>query len=317
MNTSRRQAIRSALLTSASLTLPSSLSAAIKALPRSLKFGIITDLHLGFIPDAPKRFAAFKKAMKELRPDSVIQMGDFAYPQERHQKYVDAFNALSKHPVHAIGNHELDHRLTREDARKSWGIPSFYYCKEVEGVRVLVLDGNDRGSPTYKSHGGYHSYIGKEQQEWLAKELKEADQPALIVSHQPLAGSGAVDNAKEMQALLAPHKNKILLCINGHSHIDLHLEIDGVNYLHLNSASYFWLGGKVRTAFYRDPLFTTMTLDHTEGRITFSACKSAWSNGSPEDVGYFEKNEKRKGLKEHIVPRISAREFRPGVLRIE
>ena len=309
MNQTRRQSLKSTFCAAVGWSLSPQIASAIQKLPRSLKFGIITDVHIGFIKDAPSRFAAFEKAMRTLRPDGVIQMGDFAYPQERHQKYVDTFNGLTDHPIHAIGNHELDHKLTREDAKKSWGIPGYYYSKEVGGTKIIVLDGNDRGSPTYGTHGGYHSYVGDEQRQWLKKELEAADQPVLIVSHQPLAGGSAVDNAKEMQALLAPHQDKILVCLNGHSHIDQHVTIGGIDYLHINSASYFWLGGKVRTAFYRDPLFTTMTIDKDAGTIAFSACKSAWSNGTPEDAGYFERLPEKLALKQHIVPQISARQI--------
>ena len=146
---SRRKALKTIVYSTAGLGLSPSLAAAVRALPRSLKFGVITDVHIGFIKDAPTRFAAFEKAMRALKPDGVIQMGDFAYPQEKHQKFVDAFKGLSEHPIHAIGNHELDHRCTREDARRSWGIPANYYSKEVGGLKIIVLDGNDRGSPTY------------------------------------------------------------------------------------------------------------------------------------------------------------------------
>ncbi|MGC6459828.1 MAG: metallophosphoesterase family protein, partial [Akkermansiaceae bacterium] len=192
------------------------------------------------------------------------------------------------------------------------GIPGYYYSTEVKGLKIIVLDGNDRGSPTYQTHGGYHSYIGKEQQEWLRKELTTANKPILIISHQPLAGRGAVDNAEEMQKILVSHRDKILLCLNGHSHIDQLLTIDGINYLHVNSASYYWLGGKIRTAFYRDPLFTIMTLDKESGEISFTAADSVWSNGSPEEVGYFEKNKDLLRLKKHITPKISPYRIRPN-----
>ncbi|MGC6566460.1 MAG: metallophosphoesterase family protein [Akkermansiaceae bacterium] len=308
----RRKTLKTISLACAGLSLSTTARSAIRNLPGSLKFGVITDVHIGFIKDAPKRFAAFEEAMKQTKTDGVIQMGDFAYPNEGHQKYVDAFNALTKHPIHAIGNHELDHKLTRDDTKKSWGIPGYYYSTEVKGLKIIVLVGNDRGSPTYQTHGGYHSYIGKEQQEWLRKELTTANKPILIISHQPLAGRAAVDNAEEMQKILVSHRDKILLCLNGHSHIDQLLTIDGINYLHVNSASYYWLGGKIRTAFYRDPLFTIMTLDKKSGEISFTAADSVWSNGSPEEVGYFEKNKDLLPLKKHITPKISPYRIRPN-----
>ena len=58
-----------------------------------------------------------------------------------------------------------------------------------------------------------------------------------------------------------------------------------------------------------------MTIDKDTGTIAFTACKSEWSNGAPEEHGYFEKHPDRQHLKEHIVPRISARSFQLGALQ--
>ena len=103
--------------------------------------------------------------------------------------------------------------------------------------------------------------------------------------------------------------------MNGHSHIDSHVEVEGISYLHINSASYYWLGGKVRTAIYEDPLFTIMTIDKETGSVTFTQSETTWSNGSPEDVGYFKEHEDLLYLKENIVPKISGRSFRSAALK--
>jgi len=308
MQTTRRSVIKTLVFTTASFAIPSSLQAKVSKLNKVIKLGIITDVHIGFVPKSEQRLSRFLEEMKKVKPDALIQMGDFAYPNKKHQPYVNQFNKAHKVTIHAIGNHELDQGLTRDDAVKSWGIPGYYYSKVVEGIKVIVLDGNDRGSPTYKNHSGYHSYIGQEQQEWLKKELESATQPVLVVSHQPLAGAGTVDNAKEMQQLLSQYKDKILLAMNGHAHVDQHLQIDGVNYLHINSASYFWLGGKVRLAPYKDPLFTTMTIDPNTATISLTGVVSTWAKGTPEDAGYF-KDGKHADKKDIVHPRISARSF--------
>ncbi|MFD2159675.1 metallophosphoesterase family protein [Rubritalea tangerina] len=279
-----------------------------KPLNKSITLGIITDVHIGFVSEAEKRLDAFLKEMKKERPDALVQLGDFAFPNAKYQAHADRFNAAHEHTIHAIGNHELDHGLTRDSAVKAWGIPGYYYSKEVEGIKIIVLDGNDRGSPTYSSHGGYHSYIGPEQQAWLKKELDAAEQPVLIASHQPLAGTIAVDNAQEMQELLSHYQDKILLCINGHSHVDQQLEVKGIHYLHINSASYYWLGGRVRLATYKDPLFTTMTIDPKAATITLKGVKSSWAKGTPEDAGYF-KDGKHADKKDIVRPEIRARRF--------
>lgn len=314
MKHTRRNALKTIIYSGTGIALSTTLQARLKKLPRSIKLGVITDTHIGFVPKAEDRLTAFLNEMQKIKPDGLIQMGDFAYPNQANQKHVDRFNQAHKNVIHAIGNHELDHKLTREDAKKSWGIPGYYYTKEIEGIKIIVLDGNDRGSPTYKSHGGYHKYIGKEQREWLSEELKSSESPVFIISHQPLAGSGSVDNATEIQKILEPHKDKIILCLNGHSHLDQHLEINGINYLHINSASYYWLGGKVRLAQYKDPLFTTMTIDAQKGSVDFSSSISTWAKGTPEDAGYF-KNGKRDAIKQHVVPKISARSFTPTALK--
>ncbi len=313
MKCSRRNAIKTMALIGSGLLLPKTLAASIRQLPRSLKFGVITDTHIGFVDDAEARLDVFLRDMKTLKPTGLIQMGDFAYPNDKHQQYVDRFNEATDHAIHAIGNHELDLGLTREHAKKSWDIPSYYYSKEVEGLKIIVLDGNDRGSPTYETHGGYHSYIGKAQREWLAGKLETAEMPVLVISHQPLAGRSAIDNAQEVQEILEPHKNKILVCLNGHSHVDQHLVVNGINHLHINSASYYWLGGTVRLAAYKDPLYTTMTIDANEGTVSISASVSSWESGTPEDAGYFNDG-KNQGLRDIVQPRISPRTFNPDAL---
>jgi len=252
-----------------------------------VRLGIIADLHGGLAADAASRLDVFLDSMKEKNCHALIQMGDFAFPNAKHQTFADKFNAAHENTVHVIGNHEFDFGLTRTDCQKAWGIESAYYRRDVESLRMIVLDGNEKGSPAYK--GGYPSYIGKRQQEWLAGELQSSNRPVIILSHQPLAGQSAIDNATEIQRLLARFKDKILLCINGHSHIDSFLQVDGVSYLHVNSASYYWVGGKTRMAYYRQPLFTTLVVDPEKKVLSLEPMASEWSGDSPSDIGYFDK----------------------------
>ena len=101
---------------------------------------------------------------------------------------------------------------------------SSYYRHDIGALRLLVLDGNDEGSPSYD--GGYHSYVGPVQQEWLAAELASTTKPVLILSHQPLAGAWAIDNAETIQKLLSQYQSKVILCLNGHSFTVVYLGID-------------------------------------------------------------------------------------------
>lgn len=282
----RRTALGTFGAIGASITLPSPAAANSLQAEPPIKLGVIADLHGGFAADAAARLDSFLKSMSAQECDALVQLGDFAFPNEKHQAYADQFNAAHNETIHVIGNHEFDLGLDRTDCFKAWGIDASYYRRDIRGLRVLVLDGNDKGSPT--SGGGYPSYIGPRQQEWLTQELESSDKPLLILSHQPLAGSSAIDNAPEIQRILANHASNIVACLNGHSHVDALVQIAGVPYLHINSASYYWVGGETRMAYYTDPLFTTITIDSATATLNVSAATSTWKTKSPKEIGYFE-----------------------------
>ena len=272
------------------------------------RLGVIADLHGGLAADAEPRLDHFLKAMAKQKLDGLVQLGDFAYPNKKHQIYADKLNAAHDNVVHVIGNHEFDYGLKRADCYKAWGIKSAYYRRDLGNLRLLVLDGNEKGSPTYK--GGYQSYIGKKQQAWLAAELLAANKPVVILSHQPLAGRAAIDSATHVQKLLAQHKDKIVLCINGHTHVDCLLQVDGVNYLHVNSASYYWVGGKTRMADYQEPLYTTVTIDPQNSLVNVDASVSSWKKESPADIGFFKGD--RAPPETIVTPQIRKRKIELG-----
>lgn len=291
-------AMATTVISSAALEASVSISAPIR-------FGVIADLHGGLAFDAMSRLDAFLAAMRGQACDALIQMGDFAYPNAKHQEFADKFNAANRQTIHVIGNHEFDFGLKRSDCYDAWGIEASYYRKDIAGLRVLVLDGNDKGSPSHR--GGYPSFIGDEQTKWLDQELKATDKPVLILSHQPLAGPSAINNAAEIQALLSDNQTKIVACLNGHSHIDSLLQIDGVSYLHINSASYFWVGGKTRMAYYSKPLFTSVTVDPKAATIRIAATQSQWKDKSPKEIGYFEG--KNRPPESAVTPQIRERKI--------
>lgn len=271
---------------------------------RKVKLGVIADLHGGFAEDAERRLDAFVDAMAaEADCDALVQLGDFAYPNQNHQVYADRFNEAHERTIHVVGNHDLDLGLTLADCQKAWGTKSSYYATDIGDLRIVVLDGNEKGSPDYER--GYPSFIGAKQLKWLAEELASNDRPTVILSHQPLAGSGSIDNAKQVQELLSDHAEKIVICLNGHTHLDSLHRVGEVNYLHLNSASYFWVGGEVRRAYYSDPLYSTVTIDLENSEVVVSGKASTWRDRSPEQLGYF----KREGRppEEAVTPQIRDR----------
>ena len=289
---------------------------------QTLRLGLITDLHADIIHDAALRLQAFLKEMVKIQPHAKIQLGDFAIPKKENQSLIEAFNQGLTPVMHVLGNHEMDQGYSKKQAMQAFRMPAAYYSQVVQGIRILVLDGNESGSPT--ANGGYVSYIGKVQQDWLSQELNDSKEPLIILSHQPIAGIYTIDNASEIQALLSAHANKIILAINGHAHVDQYLKVGGVSYLHLNSASYYWVGEKhahasmaasihaafpslSRTCPYAEVLFGVLTIDPWQGKLIVSGRKSSWIGPSPLELGYdvLSKEDQNR----HVQPRISTREI--------
>jgi hypothetical protein len=322
MTLDRRSFIKSTLLTSCSFLLPQAILDLWAGEEQSLRLGLITDLHKDIIHDADLRLQTFLDTLNGAPPHAKIQLGDFAIPKKENQPFIDSFNQDSIPSLHVMGNHDLDEGYTKEQVIQTFGMPAAYYAQVIQGIRIVVLDGNEPGSP--KSTGGYASYIGKAQQDWLNQELTNSKEPVLILSHQPIAGIYTIDNATEIQALLSAHASKIILAINGHAHVDQFLKVGGVSYLHLNSASYYWVGEKhshlsmdtaTHSAYpslsltcpYAEVLFGILTLDRKEGRLTLSGRKSSWIGLSPIELGYGILSKAEQEL--YLQPRISDRKF--------
>lgn len=277
-----------------------------------IKLGLIADLHGGLALDAEARLDSFLQTMSNEKCDALVQLGDFAFPNREHQVYADKFNVAHDRTIHVIGNHEFDYGLTRTDCFKAWRIDRSYYRQDIGGLRVLVLDGNEKGSPTHS--GGYPAYIGQQQQAWIAQELEEADKPILILSHQPLAGVSALDNSRAIQNLLAKYAFNIVACLNGHSHVDSLVQVAGIPFLHINSASYYWVGGKTRMAYYSDPLFTTITIDPDTATLKVSSASSAWQGKSPKQIGYFDRD--NPPPESIVTPQIRPHHVSPSELKV-
>ncbi len=112
------------------------------------------------------------------------------------------------------------------------------------------------------------------------------------------------------------------MCINGHDHIDLLQRVGGVCYLHVNSASYQWVGGDHKhesyskeihadhpwighTCPYRDSVFAGLTFDPETGTIAIEGQASTWVGPSPAELGVDAHDTLVNG--EEIAPRIRSR----------
>ena len=317
----RRDFFRSTGVVATSILLPRQVMAALSKIKKPIKLGMIADLHQDVMHDGPARLKVFLDAMKEEKPDALLQLGDFAYPTKKNEVVAKAFEKAHPRALHVLGNHEIDGGHSFDQVAKLWGMKGRYYTENVNGLDLVVLDCNEKP----KNHkGGYPAHIGQEQLEWLAKQLKTLKGPILVISHQPLAGPGSIDNAGEVQALLEAAADKVLLAVNGHTHIDHVARVGRISYLHVNSASYKWVGGSHRnksypaevhskfrwveyTCPYRDSLFATLTIDPDNGRIEVKGRESQWVGKSPSQLAIPTKYGLTNG--KEICPKIRSRQL--------
>lgn len=316
---SRRDFLRTTGVVATSIILPNQVMGVLRKIKKPVKLGLIADLHQDVMHDGPARLKAFLDAMKEESPDALVQLGDFAYPTKKNDAVTKAFEKAHSRTLNVLGNHEIDGGHTFDAVAKLWGMKGRYYTENINGLDLIVLDCNEKP----KNHkGGYPAHIGEQQLEWLEKQLKTLKGPILVISHQPLAGTSCIDNAGEVQKLLNSAADKVLLAVNGHTHIDHVDRVGEISYLHVNSASYKWVGGSHRnksypveihskfrwieyTCPYQDSLFTTLTIDPANGRIDVKGRESQWVGKSPSQLGIAAKLDRTDGIE--ICPKIRDR----------
>lgn len=319
---SRRQLLRTGSAAFLGFALPDCLRASIERLQKPIKIGLIADLHQDIMHDAPLRLSAFLQAMKREQADVVVQLGDFACPVDENRAVLEAFQNSAQPAMHVLGNHEIDKGHSFDDVAAAWQMPSRYYVKSISGLQLIVLDGNEK-PPNHQ--GGYPAHIGTTQLEWLQKQLASLPGPILVFCHQPLAGPASVDNAQDVQQILAAASDKVLMTINGHTHVDYLLRTGNLMHLHVNSASYFWVGGSHRhasypqevhanhpwieyTCPYAEPVYTMLTIDPASQRISVLGSQTTWVGKSPAELGADAYRELIDG--EQILPGVRARSLR-------
>lgn len=269
-----------------------------------LRIGLIADVHQDIMHDGPVRLQAFVDQAKEWQADALIELGDFCQPKPENRAFAEIFKSFPGPTHHVIGNHDTDGGFTREQVVAWHQMPGRFYSFDIGGVHFVILDGNDK-PPGHK--GGYPSHIADDQIEWLKADLSKAGLPVFIFSHQSLERPNCIQSQAKVREVIESAKHsddsrKVAACINGHWHLDHMREIAGIPYIHINSASYYWLGSKHRhdrydetirkshpyiscTAPYKDSLFTALEIDLDARRFTLSRRVSEWVGPSPQDLG--------------------------------
>ena len=271
---------------------------------KPFRLGIISDVHQDVIHDAPDRLKVFLAEAEKQKADAIIELGDFCIPKPANRAFADLFEAFPRPKYHVIGNHEMDGGYTREQVVAFHKMPGRYYTMELGPVMGIVLDGNDRPDD-HKS--GYPSHLADDQLAWLEGELAKTGKTVFIFSHQSLERPICIRSQEKARAIIraarhADGTRKVAACLNGHFHLDHAREIDGIPYIHINSASYYWVGSNYQrqrygeeihrrhpqisnTVPYRDALFTFLDINPAAGTFSLSGRSSEWVGESPREMG--------------------------------
>jgi len=325
MQTSRREFLFRTSAFSATTAFPLALSALEGAELGRVRIALIADLHQDVIHDASDRLKSFMRQAALWQADAILEMGDFCTPKPANRALADLFEGFKGRRFHVLGNHDMDGGFNRQQVVAFRGMPARYYSFDLKGIHGVVLDANDV-PPDHR--GGYPSFINDEQIEWLRKDLAGTDLPVFVFSHQSLERPTCIRSQEKVRAVLEQAKRadgtlKVAACLNGHWHIDHWRRINEIAYIHINSASYYWVGSNFRrerfdsaihkahpslssTAPYRDPIYTLMEVDLKRSRFSLSAACSTWVGPSPQEMGV-----KPAGVEaEWITPNCSAKEAR-------
>ena len=321
--------MRSASLSLAAAGVAATNASALESVPSDsvssakIRFGLIADLHHDFTFDAPERLKAFIAEMNRVKPDFVLELGDFCCPVEKNKVIADIWNGFSGPKYHVIGNHEMDQGCTRKQVVSFWGIPGRYYSFDRNGFHFIVMDTN---APNLKdSREKYPAGVDAEQLEWLSRDLASTQLPTIVFGHHGFDNT-AVRNRESVRILLEnTHSReghgKVVAVFSGHFHADYYNLINGIHYVQVNSATYQWWGDKIHNdsfgaeaekahplikymTFYKNPLWALIEI-RGDGILEIQGKKTSWLGKSPQDLN----------LTEHAweypsVPSVSSRKLR-------
>lgn len=258
----------------------SGLMALPEARPDHVAFGIIADVHHGFMPDAHQRLDRFLEEASHRRLDFVIQLGDFCHPVPAARPFLDSWERAGDRRYSVLGNHDMDKGSKRAilDLLKT---ERSYYSFDVNGFHFVVLDCNyihENGRFISYDSGNYYiasqnrDWVDPEQVEWLRHDLRSTQLPGVVLSHQPIQSQWDLPSPSQRAAVREVLKEanerrpgSIVACFAGHEHVDDYRVFEGIRYFHINSASYYWAGEQYGgMAKYRDALYAFVSIDKSQ-----------------------------------------------------
>ena len=269
------------------------------------RIGWITDLHHGYAADAEQRLTTFIAEANRVGPDFIIQGGDFCHPTPEAASFLKTWNGFSGPKYHVLGNHDMD-KGNKQQIMELWGMDKPYYSFDQSDFHFVVMDCNyildggnyvDYDKANFYIDGSRRDLVNPEQIEWLREDLRKTKKQTIIISHQSFddVWTGyTVPNKLKVRAVIdaanrASKRPKVIACFCGHHHLDHHMQINGVHYFHINSASYYYVGDGFGSdgskAMYADPVYCFVEIDPV-GMITIKGRTSRFVSPTPAEKGY-------------------------------
>ncbi|MFW5966100.1 MAG: metallophosphoesterase family protein [Persicimonas sp.] len=218
----------------------------------SARFGFGADLHYAdhSAPNKGHRSIGEHKLREAIdswnaaRVDLAIMGGDYIDPEDdtdpdsavEDLRYIERIFATLEAPYyHVLGNHDLD-VFDKKKFVEETVMERPHYSFDHGGFHFVVLDANyTRADDDAEYDGnGYdwgETWINPTQLAWLEEDLRDADLPTLVFSHQCLSATGVpyVNNAPSVRRVLEA-SGKVVGVFNGHAHRNDRMVVGDIPY---------------------------------------------------------------------------------------
>ena len=214
------------------------------------RLGLITDVHYADIEtrgnrhyrDSLGKMRSAVSGLNELGVDAAVVMGDLIdsagelESEVNHLRTIEAeYAKLDAVRHYILGNHCV-HLLTKEEFMENTGMDSPHSSFDFAGVRFIILDScfTSEGEPYQRGNFNWtDANLPDEQLGWFEQQLEEAPGMAVVLTHQRIDGLEGPHNVRNGAAAreVMEASGKVRLVLSGHSHQNLHEQINGIDYV--------------------------------------------------------------------------------------
>lgn len=214
------------------------------------RLGLITDVHYADIEtrgnrhyrDSLGKMRSAVSGLNELGVDAAVVMGDLIdsagelESEVNHLRTIEAeYAKLDAERHYILGNHCV-HLLTKEEFMANTAMDSPHSSFDLAGVRFIILDScfTAEGEPYQRGNFSWtDANLPDEQLGWFEQQLEEATGMAIVLTHQRIDGLEGPHNVRNGAAAreIMEASGKVRLVLSGHSHQNLHEQINGIDYV--------------------------------------------------------------------------------------